>query len=100
MSMAEEMKRFETDLNASEELRNKLAACYEQLGGKADGALDDELMAKAAAALGYQVTDADFAKARAKAEELSGEDLDMVSGGKITIWCMFNEYCMFVTKKP
>lgn len=98
MSISEEMKRFETDLNASEDLRNKLAACYEQLGGKAD-AINEELMAKAAAALGYQVTDADFAKVRAKAEELSNEDLEMVSAGKITLWCMYNEYCMFVTKK-
>lgn len=100
MSISEELKRLEADLKGSEELKKKLSDCYVQLGGKADTALDDELMAKAAAALGYQVTDADFAKARAKAEELSGEDLDMVSAGKITIWCMFNEYCMFVTKKP
>ena len=100
MSKSEELKRREADLKGSEELKKKLSDCYIQLGGKADAAMDDELMAKAAAALGYQVTEADFAKVRAQAEELKSEELEMVSGGKITIWCMFNEYCMFVTKKP
>ena len=98
MSNMEEMKRFETDLHASEELRNKLTACYEQLGGKAGEKLDDELMAKAAVAFGYQLTEADFARGRAEAEALSKNDLDMVSGGKITLWCMYNEYCFFALK--
>ena len=98
MSKSEEMKRFESDLKASEDLRNKLKACYEQLGGKTDATLDDELMVKAAAALGYQLTEADFARERAKAEELSAEDLEKVSGGDITIWCTYNVYCFWLLK--
>lgn len=81
MENREELKRFLADIQADRELYRKVEAIGRRMmiaGSKKSG---NELMAKAAAELGYSVTAAELERAEAATEELDDDQLEAVSGG-------------------
>ena len=81
MEKSPEMLRLEKDLNASEELREKLNLEIERIAKSGEAKCDGEVMVKAAAALGYQLSISELEQAQAEMQELDLEEMDAVAGG-------------------
>ena len=81
MENREELKRFLADIQADRELYRKVEEIGRRMveaGSKKSG---NELMAKAAAELGYSITAAELERAEAAAEEVDDNQLEGVCGG-------------------
>ena len=93
------LKALEEALKADESLRQK----YEEaLKGVTGAASDGEVMQKAAAQLGYEVSLVELEQACAKTQKLDAAELDAVAGGQdqyqdycFAMWC-----CYTVTRHP
>lgn len=94
----EELKRMDQELKNNEELQNKFKEAIEAAvknGANSDG----EAMVMAAKSLGYNIKISDLEKA--KAEELSDDELDNISGGTPehedehghSVWCVAAWHC-------
>lgn len=107
MENREELKRFLADIQADRELYRKVEEIGRRMmiaGSKKSG---NELMAKAAAELGYSVTAAELERAEAAAEELDDNQLEGVSGGAnndsgsgCLTDCTVNFACTATVNKP
>ncbi|MBR3316493.1 MAG: hypothetical protein IKG21_01545 [Atopobiaceae bacterium] len=82
MHKSDEMKRFEADLAASEELCARLEEECRQLAKTGNYDNDTEVSVAAASALGYNISAADFERTRAAMETLDDEILEQVAGGE------------------
>lgn len=81
MVKADELKRFEADLAASDELRAKFDEACKSIVESGSAGSDGEVLSKAAGELGYAVNVADFERAVADAQETDDEELSEVVGG-------------------
>ena len=105
MTKTEEMIRFETDLNASAELREKLEATIKRIVGEGLADSDGELLEKAAAELGYQVKAAELERTLAEQAELSPDELEQIGAGVgheedqdgHDLWCLTAWHCYVAT---
>lgn len=107
MEMSKELQRFLEDMKADRELYRKLEEIGRRMmiaGSKESG---NELMAKAAAELGYSVTAAELERAEAAAEEVDDNQLEGVCGGAnndsgsgCLTDCKVNFACTSTTNKP
>ena len=79
--MTENVRKFEKDLRANEELRKKLVEELKKITKEKSAESDAEAMAKAAQALGYDFTVADMEKAHAETQELDVEEMEQAAGG-------------------
>lgn len=75
------MKRFEADLRANKELRQKYEEACQNIAKAGEGKSDGEVLAKTAAELGYAISVADLERSFAAAQELDSAQLAKVSGG-------------------
>ena len=82
--MIENVSKFEKDLQENEELRKRYDSELRRIAEAKEAQSDSEAIAKAAAALGYDITIADVEKIMAGNEELDQEELEAVSGGLST----------------
>ena len=98
MEKSTEMLRMEKDLNASEELREKFNSEMERIAKSGEAKSDEEVMVKAAAALGYQISLSELEQAQAEMQELDLEEMDAVAGGANdgkghSTWCVAVWHC-------
>ena len=100
MKKSEEMLRLERDMNGSQEFREKLEAEMKRIAGAGEAKSDGEVIAKAAAALGYAVTAEELERSAAELEAVDDEELSKVAGGMhptidvpIDEWCMSDYDC-------
>jgi len=93
--MIDRLKKFEEALKASRDLAERFEAKLKSIGEEKSAANDKEAFAKAASALGFELTEADLEKAAAESEQLDPGELDAVAGGfEDEEWCLF-DYCCF-----
>ena len=105
MSNLNELKRFEQDLRASEELRKKLDEAVKRIAAEGKAQSDGEIMVKAAKELGYEISIAALEQAQAEAEHLDPAELGQVAGGlgdKVDgddhdAWCLTIWHCFGAT---
>ncbi|MGN0693044.1 MAG: hypothetical protein ACI4K7_11900 [Oscillospiraceae bacterium] len=76
-----ELNRLEEALRNDEELRKKLDEACKRIAESGEAKSDGEVMVKAAAELGFSITIEALERAKAAAEELNEDALDMVAGG-------------------
>lgn len=95
----EELKRFETDLKNSDELKQKLEAALKRLAEEDRAQSDGELMVIAARELGYDISIAALEKAEAEAQELDLNELEKAAGG-VQEWCLGNYACIDLYNSP
>ena len=81
MKKSEEMLRLERDMNGSQEFREKLEAEMKRIAGAGEAKSDGEVIAKAAAALGYAVTAEELERSAAELEAVDDDELESVAGG-------------------
>ena len=81
MENREELKLFLADIQADRELYRKLEEIGRRMAEAGSDESNNELVAKAAAELGYSITAAELERAEAAAEELDDDQLEEVSGG-------------------
>lgn len=81
MENREELKRFQADMTTDRELYRKLEEIGRRMLKDGSKESDNELMAKAAAELGYSITAAELERAEAAAEEVDDNQLEGVCGG-------------------
>ena len=81
MSNFDELKRFEKDLKANEELRKALNDACKRIKDAGQAQSDGEIMVSAAKELGYDVSIAALEQARAETEALDPVALQAVAGG-------------------
>ena len=96
MSKSENIKAFEAALKEDKELRETYEAALKRIVEKKEASSDGEVMVKAAAEVGFTLTEAELERAMAQAQELSDEDLEQVSGGIQEgewVWCLDIFYC-------
>ena len=103
MNKTPEMMRMETDLAASETLREKYEATMKRIAEAGEAKSDGEVFEKAAAELGYQVTAAELERLSAENEEISPDEMKQAAGGKedsdghdefcVTLWHCFTITC-------
>ena len=99
MSKSENIKAFETALKEDKDLRETYEAALERIVENKEASSDGEVMVKAAAEVGFTLTEAELERAMAQAQELSDEDLEQVSGGSKEgewVWCLDIFYCFAV----
>ena len=89
------MLRLENDLKNKEGLAEQNKEAYAKYAGEESKKENIEALAKAAADLGYQITIADFERAKVMDEELDPEELEKVSGGAWG-WCWSDKYCFAI----
>ena len=82
--MSENARKFEKDLQGSEELRSKFEAKLKRIA---------EAITKAAKALGYDIPVSDIEKSMAESSELDQDELESVSGGVGGHWCVSDYAC-------
>ena len=83
MENREELKRFLADIQADRELYRKLEEIGRRMAEAGSDESNNELVAKAAAELGYSITAAELERAEAAAEVLDDNQLEAVSGGGV-----------------
>ena len=81
MENRKELKRFLADIRADRELFQKVEEIGRRMVEAGSDESNNELVAKAAAELGYSITAAELERAEAAAEELDDDQLEEVSGG-------------------
>ena len=84
MANREEVKRFLADIHADKELYLKVEEIGRRMVEAGSDESNSELVAKAAAELGYSITAAELERAIAANEELDDDQLEDVSGGSDT----------------
>ena len=92
MSNLNELKRLESDMKASEELRKNLDEAVRRIAAEGKAQSDGEVMVAAAKELGYDITIAALEQARAESEALDPEALKSVAGGMGDYDCEGNNY--------
>ena len=85
MSKSEELLRLERDLNEQPELKEKLNAECKRIAEAKEAQNDGEVMVKAAAALGYTITQEELERLTAAAQELDPDELMNAAGGWDTL---------------
>ena len=96
MSKSENVKAFEAALKDNKDLQEKYEAALKRIVENKEATGDGETLAKAAAEVGFSLTMADLERKQAENEELSDDDLEMVSGGADTRYetaCWSNYHC-------
>ena len=81
MSNMDELKRLESDMKASEELRKNLDEAVRRIAAEGKAQNDGEVMVAAAKELGYDISIAALEQMRAETEDLDSEELQAVAGG-------------------
>ena len=94
MSRFEEIKRFDAALNASEELRRDFEETCARIAKEGEARSDSEIMAKAAAELGFNISAADLERSAAELQELDLDELENVAGGGGTDEHGFDTFCI------
>ena len=112
--MFENVKKFEQALRENKELAEQFAGELKRITEERSAGNDAEAMAKAAQALGFDLTAADFEKASAETQEIDPEELQQTAGGFCwgdydcyTIYhhdtpdddktaCLFNHSCIII----
>ena len=92
MVKSEEIKRFEDALNADEELCARYAEAVKRIAEAGEATCDGEVLVKAAAELGYDISLAELERSYAESQDLSDEELETVAGGRSQV-CLFDYYC-------
>ena len=87
--MIENWKKFEQAIRDDKELAQRYEEELKRIATEKSAGSDDEGFAKAAQALGFDVTVSDIEKARAETQELDPEELDKAAGG----WCWGSYDC-------
>ena len=82
MENREELKRFLADIQADRALYLKVEDLGRRMVEAGSDESNSELVANAAAELGYSITAAELERATAAAEELDDDQLEEVSGGE------------------
>lgn len=94
MEKSAELKRFEADMEASEELRKQYDETVMRIVADQKAQSKSEAYAKGAEELGYHIGIAELERLRAEMEELSADELAPVSGGVENInWCWHDYAC-------
>ena len=96
MSKSENILAFEAALKENKDLREQYEAALKRIAENKEAASDGEVLAKAAAEVGFTLTMAELERAMAQAQKLDDEDLAQVSGGtdeEEWIWCLDIWYC-------
>ena len=91
--MSENARKFEKDLQGSEELRSKFEAELKRIAEAKKAQSDAEAITKAAKALGYDIPVSDIEKSMAESSELDQDELESVSGGVGGKWCVSDYAC-------
>ena len=81
MSKSENILAFEAAMKENKELHEKYEAALKRIVENREAANDGEALVKAAAEVGFTVTMAELERSVAQNQELSDDDLEMVSGG-------------------
>ena len=81
MSKSENLLAFEAALKESRELQEAFETAKKRIAENKEAASDSEMLAKAAAEVGYTLSVAEIDRVLAEAQEISDEDLETVSGG-------------------
>ena len=105
MTVTDEMIRFEADMKASLALREELDAVMRRIADEGVVESDIELMAKAAAELGYAITTAELERSLAEQEELDSAELEKIAAGVgkdhdvdgHDLWCLTAWHCFTAT---
>ena len=105
MSKSEELLRLERDLNEQPELREKLNAECKRIAEAGEAKSDGEVLVKAAAALGYTVSQEELERAAAAAQELDPDEMNAAAGWRISgedekgheNWCLTAWHCFTAT---
>ena len=107
MENREELKRFLADIQADRALYLKVEDLGRRMVEAGSDESNSELVANAAAELGYSITAAELERAEAAAEELDDDQLDGVSGGAnndsgsgCLTDCTVNFACTATVNKP
>ena len=87
--MIENVKKFEQALQEDKELAKKFADEMRRIVEEKSAGNDAEAIAKAARALGFELTASDLEKAQAESQEIDPEELDLTAGG----WCWGSYDC-------
>lgn len=99
--MNDRLKKLEQALRADKNLADQFTAQLKQIGEEQSAQNDAEAYAKAANALGFELTAADLEKAAAEAQQLDMEEVDSLSGGVgEEEWCLFDYACYATWKHP
>ena len=93
MENREELKRFLADIQADRALYLKVEDLGRRMVEAGSDESNSELVANAAAELGYSITAAELERATAAAEELDDDQLEDVSGGEEDARCDHGFYC-------
>ena len=89
INMMENLKKLENALRENKELAEKFEAELKRIAREKDAANDGEAYAKAAQAVGFDITVADLEKASAETQELDVEEMEKGAGG----WCWADYDC-------
>ena len=92
-----ELKRFENDLKASDELKGKLEEALKHIADEGKAQSDGEAMVQAAKELGYNISITALEQAKAAAQDLDAEALQQVSGGTSDM-CLKDYQCIYLYK--
>lgn len=101
--MTEHLKKFEAALRSNRELVKKFEEEIKRLCAEKAISNDGEAYAKAANALGFELTESDLEKAEAEAQQLDRDELDSVAGGSEPdddSWCLFDYSCYTAYHHP
>ncbi len=105
MSSLDELKRFERDLKANEELQKKLDEAIKRIAADGQAQSDGEVMAAAAGELGYGISVTALEQAEAEGEIVDPGELELAAGGfgdKVDgdnhdAWCLTLWHCFATT---
>lgn len=95
--MTENVRKFEKALEENEVLRRQFEEELKRIAGAKEAESDAEAIAKAATALGYDFTAADYEKASAETQELDADEMAATSGGERET-CVFDYACYLALK--
>lgn len=95
--MTETVRKFKEALQENEELRKQFMEELKRIAAAKEAESDAEAVAKAAMALGYDFTAADYEKANAETQELDADELAAISGGDDS-FCLVDYACFLALK--
>ena len=81
MVKSDELKRFQSDLDANAELRSKFEEACKRYGEEGADETRSAIMVKAAADLGYGIGLAEMERLVAESQKLSDDEMQSVAGG-------------------
>ena len=106
MNKSENIKAFDAALKENKELLDKFNAAAKRIMENKEAESDAGLIVKAAAEIGFTLTEAEIERQMANTQEIGDEELANVAGGNNDsntfeveyTWCWLNVGCYYISR--